>query len=908
MIGRTIDRYRVVAQLGQGGMGVVYQARDTVLERLVALKVLPADKSADPARRQRFLQEAKAASALNHPGIVSVYDVLTVDGQDVIVMELVEGETLEQLLAARRLPLGRALDVAARIADAVARAHAAGIVHRDLKPSNVMVTADGVKVLDFGLAKLAPTPFADSAAPTLAEEEAALTRDHVILGTLGYMSPEQASGQPVDTRSDVFSFGVVLYEMLTGAHPFRRPTASATLSAIKDEEPVAPTRLVPGLPAEAERAVVRCLRKEPGRRWQSLSDLAALLQDLKEDTDSGRTPMPAGERAAGSGHRRPLVAGALVLAVAAGVALVLRWRAPGHESEPIELSRLTYDGGASINPAISPDGKLVAYASDREGAGQLDLWVRHVAQPGPARLTHHPANDWLPSFAPDGSRLVFRSEREGGGLYLVNVLGGDERRLVSGGTFPRFSPDGTRVLYLEARPYSPTGLVRMLLVPVDGGEPQPLAPGFGAASAPGSIGPLWSPDGTRVLFQGKPLETPGPLDWWIVPVAGGAPVSADAATGLPRADPVQFPCAWLPGDRVLFLEGTTFEGLNLHTVQLSPGGRVAGPPRTLTTGPGMSWTPSVAGDGRIALDRFSWVVRLWEVALDPRTGRALGEARRIDAGPAPKFGFALDGEGTLLAFSELSGPRERRRNELHLRNLDNGRESVPVSVPATALGLNPRVSADGKWLAWWQQAVHESATFVAPTAQPEGRELCRGCTPVAFVAASGDLLVLRGRELARIPTNGGPEAPGLDLGQEQILDADASPDGHWVALSLGKPDGRVALRIQPLAAPSGSRKATIEIGDRATWTGSPRWSADGRFLYYLSNRDDFNCVWAVPLDPATKRPSGEPFAVLHSHGSERSGEMPSRRGFSIAVSRRRLVVNAGELSGEIYVGRVEPPE
>ncbi len=272
MIGQTIDRYRVVEKLGQGGMGVVYKARDTVLERFVALKVLPPDKSSDPERRKRFLQEAKSASALNHPGIVSVHDVLTVDDQDVLVMELVDGETLEQLLAQKRLPLGETLTLGIGIADALARAHAAGIVHRDLKPSNVMVTPDGVKVLDFGLAKLTETPFLDPEAPTVAPDESSLTHQRAILGTVGWMSPEQAAGDTVDTRSDIFAFGVLMYEMLTGHHPFRRRTTLETLAAICEEEPEAPTSLVPSLPPEAERAILRCLRKEPGKRWQSLSD------------------------------------------------------------------------------------------------------------------------------------------------------------------------------------------------------------------------------------------------------------------------------------------------------------------------------------------------------------------------------------------------------------------------------------------------------------------------------------------------------------------------------------------------------------------------------------------------------------------------------------------------------------
>jgi Tol biopolymer transport system component/predicted Ser/Thr protein kinase len=907
MIGRTIDRYQVVEELGQGGMGVVYKARDTLLDRFVALKVLPPDKSSDPEGRRRFLHEARSASALNHPGIVSVHDVRTVDGQDVIVMELVEGETLEQLLARKRLALGEALGLAARIADAVARAHAAGIVHRDLKPSNVMVTAEGVKVLDFGLAKLVETPFAAEDAPTLEHGQSSLTEERVILGTLAYMSPEQAAGRAVDARSDIFAFGVGLYEMLTGRHPFRRKTALETLSAIREGEPEAPTRLVPGLPPEAERAVLRCLGKDPARRWQSLSDLGTVLQDLKEDSESGRTVVVGGAQPRAETRRGVLLAAGAAVFLGVGITTFLLLRRPSpEEPAPLELSRLTYDGGAALTPAISPDGKLVAYASDRAGDGQLDIWVRHIAQPQPARLTDDPTDDWQPSFAPDGSRIAFRSERDGGGIYLVNVLGGPARKLVSGGTYPRFSPDGTRVLYMDDLDFPPMGLQRMFLVSVEGGEPTPVLLGFGAAGLPGGIGPLWSPDGERILFAGGSVEKPGKRDWWVAPVEGGEPVSTGASENLPRIDMVQFPCAWLPGGQLLFLAGSTLEGLNLYTALLSAAGRVEGPPHRLTAGPGLSLTPSVGGDGRFALERLTSAVRLWEATLDPQTGRAVGEARVLTADATPKFGFSLTRDGSLLAFSEYSGPRHEVRAQIRLRHLDSGQESVPVSIPANLTNLYPRLSPDGRWLAWSRAVDKEFATFVAPTGEPTGREVCRKCASVAFLSGASELLVDRGRRLARIRLADGVETPVLDVGQEWLLAADVSADEKWVAVSTGRPDGRVALRVIRLDVPSDSPEKGTPITDGTSWTASPRWSPDGRLLYYLSDRDGFNCVWATPLDPRTKRPSGEAFPVLHAHRSNMNTTMPAKIAFSIVISARSLVLNASDLSGEIYTGLLEP--
>ncbi len=727
MIGQTIDRYKIVEQLGQGGMGVVYKARDTVLDRLVALKVLPPDKSTDPDRRRRFLQEAKSASALNHPGIVSVFDVLTVEGQDVLIMELVEGETLDDVLARRRLPLGEALGIAVRIADALARAHAAGIVHRDLKPSNVMVTADGIKVLDFGLAKLTETPFAGTESPTAAPDELSLTRERVILGTIGWMSPEQAWGHPVDARSDIFAFGVLLYEMLTGSHPFRRPTTVETLAAIREQEPELPSRLIPNLPPEIDRAVLRCLRKEPAKRWQSLSDLGAVLQDLREDSASGRRVIVDAAGPKSRRTRRPwltVAAGVAIAAVATGLILT-NVHAP-NTGGPLEVHRFTYDGGYAVMPGISADGKLIAYASDRAGDGQTDIWVRHINQQEPARLTDNPADDLEPRFSPDGSQVVFHSERDGGGVYVVNTLGGETRKLASGGVFPRFSPDGRQVVYMHESGYSDTGLFSMYVVPADGGEPHPFLAGFGASAPPAGIGPLWSPDGTRVLFKGAPLDDPAKRDWWVAPVDGGEPISSGATQSLPKIDIVQFPCVWLP-DRVLFVAGTTIEGINLYAASISPEGLIEGPVETLTSGPGMMWTPSVSDDGRIAFSKFQWMIRLWRVEIDPEGGHVSGEPKLVTADAAQKFGLSLAGDAPLLAFSTFFGSPEKRQAELRLHDLESGRETVVVSTVARGISLFPRLSLDASLVAWSEFVDRQRVAFIAETADSSPRELCRDC-------------------------------------------------------------------------------------------------------------------------------------------------------------------------------------
>ena len=281
MIGRTIGHYEIAEKLGEGGMGAVYKARDVRLDRFVALKVLPAEKIADPDRKRRFAQEARSASALNHPNIVTIYDIGSADGVDFIAMEYVAGRTLAELIDRRGMPLAEVLKYAVQIGDALSTAHAAGLVHRDLKPANVMVTGRGlVKVLDFGLAKLTePAPVDESAVTETARPQTELG---VIVGTVAYMSPEQAEGKKVDARSDIFSFGTVLYEMVTGRRPFVGDTGPSTMAAILAKEPAPPSSVVGELPFELERAILRCLRKEPA---------AALADDGRPD---GGAPGPEG--------------------------------------------------------------------------------------------------------------------------------------------------------------------------------------------------------------------------------------------------------------------------------------------------------------------------------------------------------------------------------------------------------------------------------------------------------------------------------------------------------------------------------------------------------------------------------------------------------------------------------------
>src|SRR5271169_459556 len=410
MVGRTILHYEIIEKLGEGGMGVVYKARDTHLDRFVAIKVLPPEKVADADRKRRFVQEAKSESALNHPNIITISAIATDNGIDFIAMEYVPGKALNQLITRKGLPLGEALKYAVQIADALATAHAAGIIHRDLKPGNVMISgaperSGAVKVLDFGLAKLTDRVERSERefTETIQQDEAPSTGEGTIVGTVSYMSPEQAEGKKVDGRSDIFSFGTLLYEMVTGRRAFQGDSKLSTLSAILREEPKPAGQIAEGLPRELERIIARCLRKSPERRLQTMADLRVALEELKEESESGKLQAPAPLRP----HIWRWVLPTLLL-VGLAIAAATWWlaRSP-REAAATTLTRLTSDSGLTTDPALSPDGKLVAYASDRSGEGNLDIWVQQVAGGEAIRLTHDPADDREPAFSSDGSQIAF---------------------------------------------------------------------------------------------------------------------------------------------------------------------------------------------------------------------------------------------------------------------------------------------------------------------------------------------------------------------------------------------------------------------------------------------------------------------------------------------------------------------
>jgi Tol biopolymer transport system component/predicted Ser/Thr protein kinase len=687
MIGETLGHYRIVRQLGSGGMGEVYAAEDQKLHRLVALKVLSAPFRSDDERRERFQREAQAVAALNHPNIVTIYSVELSGSTHFLTMEMVEGRPLSELIPAGGLPLDRLLKLAIALADAVSAAHQRGITHRDLKPANVIVGDDGrLKVLDFGLAKLKEAQDSFSAATTLATPS--LTGEGRIIGTAAYMSPEQAEGRTIDHRSDIFSLGIVLYEMVTGQRPFKGDTSVSVLSSILKDTPRSVNEVNRALPRDLGRIVRRCLMKDPEERYESAKDIRNDLQELKQSLESGElsAPIPA-VRVAKSGIRKwPIMTAAAVVLTAFAINRYgPGFNRPAQSGRSATFAQLTVQSGAEQFPSLSPDGRWMVYTS--AASGNLDIYLQSVGGQTAINLTKDTtADDQQPAFSPDGEQIAFQSSRDGGGIFVMGRTGESVRRLTDGGYNPAWSPNGKEVAFgtenVQINPAARGPRSGLWIVNVGNGEKRQIA-------TEDSVQPSWSPDGSRIAFwaaRGSQRQR----DILTISVGGGeaVPVTDDVA--------VDWNPVWAPDGKSLYYLSNRAGSMNLWRIGIEQqSGRALGLPEAITVPAGFVAHISVSADERrIAYSSIEVEQNVQRVAMDPESEKILGEPQAVTSGSKVWSNVDVSRDGQWIVLSSSVSQEDlfvARADGAGLRQLTND--------PAN--DRFPRWSPDGKRIAFY---------------------------------------------------------------------------------------------------------------------------------------------------------------------------------------------------------------
>ena len=848
-------------------MGEVYLAEDPRLRRKVAIKVLPAAHTLDPARKARFLTEARAASSLNHPNIVTIFDVGAEGQTDYIVMEYVEGRTLRDLLKNRRPDLRGALEIAADVASGLAAAHGYGIVHRDIKPENIIISAAGTaKILDYGVAKLLDISVE---APTA--ELQALTAPGALVGTVTYMSPEQIEAQPVDQRSDIFSLGTVLCEMIRGSNPFAAPSITETLQRISQSPPPIET-IGPALPPRVGEIISRTLACKPADRYQSARDLELDLRaaiNLRNDAD------PVSERTRSQWRTPALVAIACLAAAAAGGLAALYFARPEAAPLPrISFMSLTKDPGYEGEPTFSADGQTIAYVSDR--TGNFEIFLKQIGGGPDINLTNDPGDDVQPAFSPDGKQIAFVSTRSstlpllyrnptidpmGGDIWVMPALGGAPKRIVEDGNFPGWSADGSSIVFVRG-PWSGQEIYRVSA----GGGSEEKIPITMAGRPLFLTTPRFSPDGRWLAFS-----THQPSHVQLVPVRGGKPIVL--AEGRQPA--------WLPDSQgIVYSDLTPGRIATLSLIRITEKGGAIGGVVPITSGRGEDRNPVVSRDGKTVLFATQTVsFNIERVAFDEAAGTTRGDPEPITRGSdfAPFFSVSPDQRAVVF-------PSQRGRNQtLWRQEIDTG-ALTQLAAEDHAGYQQPEWSPDGKQIAFMRKP--DGKPGEAWVMRSDGGNARKVMDKGGFVNWSPD-----SRSLAFYDSGTG-EVKSIDLASRvvRLLANEGtirtlhkfSDDGLWMVYQAIGERGVTEVRVVAV----GDTRSRVLI-ESANENGHPFFSHDGRWVYF--QRDHKN-VFRVP-GPAQSWKSAPAQQVTFFPESNLYLEQPqlSRDGRYLYFSRRNAM-------------------
>jgi len=858
MDGKLIAHYRIVRKVGGGGMGVVYEAEDTKLERRVALKFLPPETDRDAAALERFLREARAASALNHVGICTIHAIEEHNGQTFIAMELLEGQALDKLLAAGSIPIPRTIEIGIQLADALDAAHKRGIVHRDIKPGNIFVTDRGsAKILDFGLAKLLKNADDSANGETIGDSTNRLTSPGMAVGTIAYMSPEQARGEELDGRSDLFSLGAVLYQMVTGKQPFPGPTSALVFEGILRNAPIASVTLNPAVPAEFERILNKALEKDRDVRYQVAAELRADLKRLQRESDSGRvpaaassarraavdaTPVSADEprttpKSSGSvlveAARKNKVGAMLTLTIAAAFALAAAFgiysfvKAEHHVPfQHFSIENLTNNGHVSL-AALSPDGKYLLHVRD-EG-GLQSLWLRHIPTGSNTQVVPPSATRYAGlTFSPDANYIycVRRDESEHtiASLYSAPMLGGTPRLLARDVDSPiTFSPDGKQFAYL--REHHDTPNFDLFLVNSDGTPNRTVFSNTMVATD--SVVPVWLPSGKTIVI---------PIVQTTQDSLGGL-MAVDVATGNRQEvalnpSRVYYEPVWLPGTDGLVVSTNSVER-GLQQRQLGFVSYPKGEFRALTTDTNEYYYPSVSTDGTSIVAEESHF--FYELSVAPASKPdELQQVPLMSHQPIANWNWMPDGKlvvpqgGQIRAVSPTGGETVVLSDDKLIpdQSVACGKYIVFRAIPRSG-GASVNL-----WRTESTGTSEKQLTFGRNDRNPQ----CSTDGKLVYYIAQ-----VENQALKRIPVEGGTPETVVD---DPFSGYTLSRDGQFAAnLDIRELDHKLVLNVVNIS----DKKTTYQnIDSRAS--DPIRFTPDGKGLVYKVREKGVDNLWLQPLD------------------------------------------------------------